>query len=40
MYGLKLKTAQNNKVVKSGLENWARMNQVTEKQILMLKTKR
>ena len=40
LYGLKPKTAQNNKFVESGLGNWARMNQVTEKHILMLKRER
>jgi len=40
MYRLKPKTAQNNKVVENGFGNWARVNQVTEKQILMLKRER
>ena len=39
MYGLQPKTAKNNKFVENELGNWAYVNQITEKQILMLKKK-
>ena len=39
VYGLRHKIVQNNKFVENGLENWAFVNQITEKLILML-TKR
>ena len=40
IYGLKPKTAKNNKFVENELGNWAYVNQITEKQILMLKKKK